>query len=329
MLEKGVAHEEERFDAAIIAANHAAGAPPLAAPPAPVAASQALEPPRPQPEAQTRGRNTSPPPPMPIPTIPGGSIAHAILSTTSAKSPSPVRTSRSPPSGGPPFTTPAEDAQLLHATTSNNATNSNSTNGNTSTTSSPRSSGEQARGLGLRNLLHKPRPNEPAPASSAPPPVAPKPNPPAARYNAPSTPPPPMPVPHPPANPAGMAGVGTATGGTPMGGGVANPPRAVMMAHQSSLSATGNPYEMALGSGARIVGTDSGVVSTPVPAPVVPAAQPAEPVPTETSNPRRSIEGSTVQFANRINGLALNMTRLRMFQERQDMVFKILASVRD
>jgi len=41
------------------------------------------------------------------------------------------------------------------------------------------------------------------------------------------------------------------------------------------------------------------------------------------------MEGSTVQFANKINSLALKLTTLRMFQERQDMVFEILASVTD
>lgn len=45
--------------------------------------------------------------------------------------------------------------------------------------------------------------------------------------------------------------------------------------------------------------------------------------------PRRSLEGTTIQMANRINALSLRLTSLRMFQERQDMVFKILASVTD
>jgi hypothetical protein len=50
---------------------------------------------------------------------------------------------------------------------------------------------------------------------------------------------------------------------------------------------------------------------------------------TTRSEGRRSLEGTTVQFANTIQGLALKMTRLRMFQERQDLIFKILASAQD
>ncbi|EJD45986.1 hypothetical protein AURDEDRAFT_87515 [Auricularia subglabra TFB-10046 SS5] len=41
---------------------------------------------------------------------------------------------------------------------------------------------------------------------------------------------------------------------------------------------------------------------------------------------RRSLEGRAVQFANRINGLALRMTMLPEFRQRQDTVFKVLAS---
>ncbi|KAF9493116.1 hypothetical protein BDN71DRAFT_1395574 [Pleurotus eryngii] len=42
---------------------------------------------------------------------------------------------------------------------------------------------------------------------------------------------------------------------------------------------------------------------------------------------RRSVEGRAVAFVNRINGLALGMTRLRAFRERQDDVFKVLAGI--
>ncbi|KAI0635500.1 hypothetical protein C8Q77DRAFT_1052302 [Trametes polyzona] len=48
------------------------------------------------------------------------------------------------------------------------------------------------------------------------------------------------------------------------------------------------------------------------------------------ADPRRrrtSTEGRAVAFANRVNGLALAMTKLRAFRERQDMVFKVLAGV--
>ncbi|KAI9000490.1 hypothetical protein BD414DRAFT_511201 [Trametes punicea] len=48
------------------------------------------------------------------------------------------------------------------------------------------------------------------------------------------------------------------------------------------------------------------------------------------SDPRRrrtSTEGRAVAFANRVNGLALSMTKLRAFRERQEMVFKVLAGV--
>jgi hypothetical protein len=138
-----------------------------------------------------------------------------------------------------------------------------------------------------------------------------------------------MPIPNNATNGVNMAGVGAGS----IGAALANAPRAAMMIHQASLSTTGNPYEQALGSGARIGGGDSGVQPAPVSPPPAPTSAavpaPVPPVPTETTNPRRSLEGSTVQFANRINALALNMTRLRMFQERQDMVFKILASVHD
>ncbi|KAI0313853.1 hypothetical protein OF83DRAFT_1086047 [Amylostereum chailletii] len=42
---------------------------------------------------------------------------------------------------------------------------------------------------------------------------------------------------------------------------------------------------------------------------------------------RASVEGRAVAFANRINALALGMTRLRAFRERQDEVFKVLSGV--
>ncbi|KAI0044013.1 hypothetical protein FA95DRAFT_1608906 [Auriscalpium vulgare] len=42
----------------------------------------------------------------------------------------------------------------------------------------------------------------------------------------------------------------------------------------------------------------------------------------EEANGRRSVEGRAIAFANRVNGLALNMTRLKAFRDRQDEVFK-------
>lgn len=42
---------------------------------------------------------------------------------------------------------------------------------------------------------------------------------------------------------------------------------------------------------------------------------------------RRSVEGRAVAFANRINALSLQMTRLKAFRERQDDVFKVLAGI--
>ena len=47
----------------------------------------------------------------------------------------------------------------------------------------------------------------------------------------------------------------------------------------------------------------------------------------EEVDPRRSVEGRAIAFANRINSLALGMTKLRAFRERQEEVFKVLASV--
>jgi hypothetical protein len=332
MLEKGVAIEEEQYDAAIVSANASAPTP-APAQPQPQPQAEAATPPLPP----RRSNPTSPPvpthtvtgnnpaPPIPIPSVPS---SNAAMTTTRVPNPS------SPPRG-PPFTTPEEDQQLLNPS----ATNPPGSSGSNSNASSPRSSGEHSRS-GLRNLLHKPKPPSSSTSSTNPqpvdpPPIAPKPSPPA-RYAAPTTPPPSMPVPNNATNGVNRAGVGAGS----IGAALANAPRAALMMHQPSLSTTGNPYEQALGSGARIPGTDSGVVQSPPPpaattsAPVsaptpAPDVAPVPPVPTETSNPRRSVEGTTVKFANRINALALNMTRLRMFQERQDMVFKILASVHD
>ena len=49
--------------------------------------------------------------------------------------------------------------------------------------------------------------------------------------------------------------------------------------------------------------------------------------PAELRRRRTSTEGRAVAFANRINGLALGMTKLRAFRDRQEMVFKVLAGV--
>ncbi|EMD31494.1 hypothetical protein CERSUDRAFT_119714 [Gelatoporia subvermispora B] len=48
---------------------------------------------------------------------------------------------------------------------------------------------------------------------------------------------------------------------------------------------------------------------------------------TERRRRRTSTENRAVAFANRINGLALGMTKLRAFRERQELVFKVLAGV--
>jgi hypothetical protein len=45
------------------------------------------------------------------------------------------------------------------------------------------------------------------------------------------------------------------------------------------------------------------------------------------NNGRRSAEGRAVAFANRVNALALAMTQLPQFKERQDEVFRVLAGV--
>ncbi|KAH8092629.1 hypothetical protein BXZ70DRAFT_449224 [Cristinia sonorae] len=55
-----------------------------------------------------------------------------------------------------------------------------------------------------------------------------------------------------------------------------------------------------------------------------------DPLDTRSTDPRRrttSTENRAVAFANRINALALGMTRLRAFRERQEGVFKVLAGV--
>ena len=55
-----------------------------------------------------------------------------------------------------------------------------------------------------------------------------------------------------------------------------------------------------------------------------------DPLDTRTMDPRRrttSTENRAVAFANRINALALGMTRLRAFRERQEAVFKVLIGV--
>ncbi|PVG00404.1 hypothetical protein CPB86DRAFT_843815 [Serendipita vermifera] len=304
MLEHGVAREEERYNSYT---------------PAPAANA---------PSGLVEGRGV--PPAMPVPTI---------LSTTNAV---PTLTSAATRTEAPPLPPrrSLEQDQHLQPPTRNSPP--------TSTTSSPRTSSEQPRGL--HNLLHKKRPvsAERPPqnvstsnaSSSDPPVVAPKPIPPSSRPAGTSTAPlsPPMKYPAPKTPPptrtsesegAGMAGVGAGAGHL-TGGPNATTPQVAMMAHQTSLRTTGNPYESAMGSGAQIPGHDSGAVQAGAmnaspPPPTSTAQATSEPA----SNPRRSLEGSTVQFANRINGLALNLTRLRMFQERQDMVFKILASVHD
>jgi len=42
---------------------------------------------------------------------------------------------------------------------------------------------------------------------------------------------------------------------------------------------------------------------------------------------RRSVEGRAVAFANRVNELALRMTRLKQFRDRQEDVFKVLGGI--
>jgi len=45
------------------------------------------------------------------------------------------------------------------------------------------------------------------------------------------------------------------------------------------------------------------------------------------SQTRRSVEGRAVTFTNRVNALALGLTRLKSFRERQKDVFKVLAGI--
>jgi len=45
------------------------------------------------------------------------------------------------------------------------------------------------------------------------------------------------------------------------------------------------------------------------------------------SQGRRSVEGRAVAFTNRVNALALGMTRLKAFKERQKDVFKVLGGI--
>ncbi|CAG7854758.1 SubName: Full=Uncharacterized protein {ECO:0000313/EMBL:CCA66337.1} [Serendipita indica DSM 11827] len=331
MLEHGVAREEARYDE-----EGAAGA----NPPAPVSSRPLVSsPPVFSPPAHA--------PPMPVPTIPNAS-GHSVPIVTSP-----------PPQAGPRSS--LEQDPYLAAPNA----------GASSTTSSPRSSGEHSRGL--RNVLHKTRPAT-APSSTPPPPVAPKPTPPSlrpptseqgpgslspipspARYSAPTTPPPGRESSGDSAVTVNIAGIGARPANITTNSASGVPaPTAAMMAHQPSLSASGNPYDQAMGSGARINaghgnGTPHALASgmsnggngqqrpppTPVQQPPIGGQQQDPNVPvaggsvTREPSARRSLEGTTVQFANRINGLALALTRLRMFQERQDMVFSILASVHD
>jgi hypothetical protein len=44
---------------------------------------------------------------------------------------------------------------------------------------------------------------------------------------------------------------------------------------------------------------------------------------------RRSSQGRAVAFANRVNALALGLTSLKAFRERQDDVFQVLSSIGD
>jgi hypothetical protein len=45
------------------------------------------------------------------------------------------------------------------------------------------------------------------------------------------------------------------------------------------------------------------------------------------SRDRRSVEGRAVAFTNRVNALALRMTRLKAFRERQKDVFQVLGGI--
>lgn len=50
-------------------------------------------------------------------------------------------------------------------------------------------------------------------------------------------------------------------------------------------------------------------------------------LPTDPRRRRTSVENRAVAFANRVNALALGMTKLKAFRERQDTVFKVLIGV--
>jgi hypothetical protein len=47
----------------------------------------------------------------------------------------------------------------------------------------------------------------------------------------------------------------------------------------------------------------------------------------EQDERRRSVEGRAVGFANRVNALALGISKLQPFKERQSEVFKVLAGI--
>jgi hypothetical protein len=47
----------------------------------------------------------------------------------------------------------------------------------------------------------------------------------------------------------------------------------------------------------------------------------------QASEGRRSTEGRAVSFMNRVNTLALGLTRLKAFRQRQKDVFKVLAGI--
>jgi len=47
----------------------------------------------------------------------------------------------------------------------------------------------------------------------------------------------------------------------------------------------------------------------------------------DASQGRRSVEGRAVAFMNRVNSLALALTRLKAFRERQKEVFRVLSGI--
>jgi hypothetical protein len=58
------------------------------------------------------------------------------------------------------------------------------------------------------------------------------------------------------------------------------------------------------------------------------ASEQEKPIRTANERERRdSLQGRAVAFTNRINALALGLTSLRAFKERQDYVFKVLQSI--